>query len=196
VRPWPGFVVARRDALAMVTTAWTLMLDADEELDQALRDAIAAAEPPAATCGYRLRRATYLCGRPIGGAGWGDERLLRLFRTTAARLDARPAAGGDSDLHERWSCAGDVTDLAGTLHHYSYPTIASYREKFDRYTTLEARGLRVRPLDVLRAYAVVPARFGWLLVARGGWRDGWRGWFVSLFSALYPAVVAAKALRA
>ncbi len=171
------------------------MLDADERLDAVLRAAIVAADPAPTLCGYRVARTTYLCGKPISGAGWGGERLLRLFRTDRARLDARPAAGGDADLHERWSCMGDVADLAGTLHHDSYPTLASYREKFARYTALEARGLTVSWLGVARAYAMVPARFGWLLLARGGWRDGWRGWFVSWFSALYPAVAAAKAAR-
>jgi glycosyltransferase involved in cell wall biosynthesis len=195
VRPWPGFVAARREALERVATPWTLMLDADERLDDDLRAAIVAAQPADGVCGYRLRRTTYLCGRPITGAGWGGERLLRLFRTQRARLDAHPAAGGDADLHERWTCDGEIADLAGTLHHDSYPTTASYREKFARYTAIEARGMRVSSLRVLRAYALVPARFAWLLLRRGGWRDGWRGWFVSFYSALYPAVAAAKALR-
>ncbi len=195
VRPWPGFVAARRDALGRVRTPWTLMLDADERLGDELCAAIVAAHPAESVCGYRLGRATYFCGRPISGAGWGNERLLRLFRTNRARLEARPAAGGDADLHERWTCDGEIGDLAGTLHHDSYPTIASYREKFARYTSIEARGMRSSAPTVVRAYALVPLRFGWLLLRRGGWRDGWRGWFVSFYSALYPAVAAAKALR-
>jgi glycosyltransferase involved in cell wall biosynthesis len=194
VRPWPGFVAARREALALVRSEWTLMLDADESLDPALRTAIEAAAPDGVD-GYLLRRVTFLCGRPVWGAGWGEERLLRLFRTGAVRLEARPAAGGSAELHERWVTDGRVEELGGTLLHDSYPTLASYREKFARYTSLEAAGLRAGPTDVLRAFAVAVARFGWLLVVRGGWRDGWRGAYVSLFSALYPAVVVVKAAR-
>jgi glycosyltransferase involved in cell wall biosynthesis len=194
VRPWPGFVAARREALALVRSEWTLMLDADESLDPALRTAIEAAAADGVD-GYLLRRVTFLCGRPVWGAGWGEERLLRLFRTGAVRLEARPAAGGSAELHERWVTDGLVEELGGTLLHDSYPTLASYREKFARYTSLEAAGLRAGAADVLRAFAVAVARFGWLLVVRGGWRDGWRGAYVSLFSALYPAVVVVKAAR-
>ncbi len=39
-RAWTGFVNARRYALGRVATPWALMLDADELLDAALRDAI------------------------------------------------------------------------------------------------------------------------------------------------------------
>jgi hypothetical protein len=194
VRPWAGFVAARRFALSLVQTSWTLMLDADERLDQPLRDAISAAEAHGFD-GYRMRRTTYFCGRPVRGAGWGDERLLRLFRTGAAHLVAMPAAGGSAELHERWIVAGAVGDLAGTLHHDSYPTLASYRAKFARYTSLEAQGLRATPLDGARAVVRAAARVPWLFVVRGGWRDGWRGAYVSAASAFYPAVVTLKALR-
>ncbi|MGH7728194.1 MAG: glycosyltransferase, partial [Vulcanimicrobiaceae bacterium] len=74
VRPWPGFVAARREALAFVQTPWTLMLDADERLDSALAAAILAAD--GASAGYRMRRTTFFCGRAIVGCGWGEERPL------------------------------------------------------------------------------------------------------------------------
>ena len=89
------------------------MLDADERLDGAARASIESAHPAAGIDGYRLHRTTYFCGRPIAGAGWGDERLLRLFRTGRAHLVARPAAGGRADVHERWEVPGDVGDLSG-----------------------------------------------------------------------------------
>jgi len=187
-------VAARREALALVSTPWTLMLDADEALDGALRDAVAATDETGVDA-FRLKRTTFLCGRPVRGAGWGDERLVRLFRTGAARLVARPAAGGDADVHERWVVDGEVRDLGGTLLHDSYPTLRRYREKFARYTALEAAGLRPSALRLARNAAVAALRFPWLLLGRGAWRDGWRGVYVAFFSALYPVAVAAKAMR-
>lgn len=194
-RPWEGFVATRRFALSLVDTPWTLMLDADERLDGAARAAIEMIQPGAGTNGYRFHRTTYFCGRPIAGAGWGDERLLRLFRTDSAHLVARPAAGGHAEVHERWEVRGDVGDLSGAVHHDSYPTLSSYREKFARYTALEASGLEPKPLLVVAALARAVLRLPWLYFIRGGWRDGWRGAYVCTASALYPAVVAFKALR-
>jgi hypothetical protein len=121
---------------------------------------------------------------------------VRLFRTARASLVARPAAGGESDLHERWVVSGDTARLAGSLAHFSYPDLATYREKFARYTTIEARGARVSLVSLARTIAIAFLRVPWYLVAKSGWRDGWRGAFVAIASACYPVAVAWKVLRA
>ncbi len=194
-RPWAGFVNARRYALGRVATAWALMLDADEELDATLRDAIIAARPSTgsgqAVAGYALRRVTMLCGRPVHAAGWSNERLVRLFRTDRARVAANEIG---ADLHERWIVDGPIATLPGAIMHDSYPTVDSYRVKFDRYTSVEAAALPPSRRAYLRALATMPLRFLWSIVRYGGWRDGWRGLFVAWESARYRVVVRAKAL--
>ncbi len=195
VRPWAGFVATRRFALERVDTEWTFMLDADEALDAALGTAIVGAEPGATTDAYAIRRSTFFCGRPMRHGAWGSDAPVRLFRTARATLVASPAAGGNAELHESWHVPGRVDVLGGELLHYSYPTLASYREKFGRYTSLEAHGLRATGFSVARASVLAVLRAPWLLVVKGGWRDGWRGAFVALASAAYPAVVAWKAFR-
>lgn len=183
-RRWTGFVDARRYGLAQITTPWVLMLDADEELDDRLRDAIVAA--PDDADGYILRRTTYFRGKPM--RMWSDEPLLRLVRTRAARVD-------EAQVHERLVCDGLIRQLGGTLLHYSYPDARSYREKFARYTAIEALAQRANALRWLGDTALVPLRFGSHLLRRGALLDGPRGWYVAWYSALYPAVVAGKALR-
>jgi hypothetical protein len=195
VRPWAGFVATRRFALGCVRTTWTFMLDADEALDASLGNAILAANPGETIDGYAIRRSTFFCGRPMRHGAWGSDAPVRLFRTSRATLVASPAAGGDAELHESWRVPGRVELLGGELLHYSYPTLASYREKFERYTSLEARGLRATGFSLARASLLAALRALWLLVVKGGWRDGWRGAFVALASAAYPAVVAWKSLR-
>jgi hypothetical protein len=195
VRPWTGFVEARRFALGCVRTPWTFMLDADEALDAELVASLRALEPPDDVDAYEVRRLTFFCDRPIRYGAWGDEAPLRLFRTERATLVARPASGGDAELHETWHVPGSVGRLRGTLLHASYPTLASYGEKFARYTSIEARGAPRSVAALARAALVAFARAPWLALARGGWRDGWRGLFVAAASAAYPVVVAWKALR-
>ncbi len=195
VRPWAGFVSTRRFALGCVRTAWTFMLDADEALDPALRASLLAATPGEATDAYSVRRSTYFCGRPMRYGAWGEDAPVRLFRTARASLVAEPAAGGDAELHESWRVPGRVEQLAGEILHDSYPTFASYRTKFSRYTSLEASALRGTPATLVRVALLALLRAPWLLIVKGGWRDGWRGAFVALASAAYPVVVAWKALR-
>jgi glycosyltransferase involved in cell wall biosynthesis len=191
-RRWAGFVDARRHALTRVATNWTLMLDADEALDATLRAAIDAA--PDTVDAYCLRRITTFCGRRIRTAGWSNERLVRLFRTAKIRLEAH-SVGGGADLHERWVSDGRVGDLGGAIVHDSYPTIASYREKFSRYTSIEAAAVHGSLLGLLGATATGLARFPYAVLRYAGWTDGWRGVFVAAYSAAYPIVVQWKALR-
>ncbi len=195
VRPWAGFVTTRAFALTQIATPWTFMLDADESLDLELAAALRALVPQATTDAYGVARATSFCGRAMHHGAWGGEAPVRLFRTACARVVAEPAAGGDAELHERWIVPGTTERIGGTLLHDSYPTIAAYREKFARYTALEARGVTPSRGRFARACAIAALRFPWLLVARGGWRDGWRGAFVACASACYPVAVAWKALR-
>ncbi|MBV9232568.1 MAG: glycosyltransferase, partial [Candidatus Eremiobacteraeota bacterium] len=103
-REWTDFVDARRFALAQVRTPWALMLDADEALDDVLREGILAASE--APDGYAMRRTTYFSGKPM--RIWTGEWLVRLFRTDRATLVAHPATAEIIPLHEAWWCAGDV----------------------------------------------------------------------------------------
>ena len=190
-RPWTDFVDARRHALAQVRTPWAFMLDADEALDDVLRDAILRAGEDADA--YRIYRTTYFCGKPM--RLWSREPLIRLFKRDRVRLQAFPAGGGSAALHERWMSEGPVRDLDGTLLHYSYPDVATYRAKYDRYTSTEAAGLPRSLPRVLSAAAKGVLRFGHMLLVRSALLDGWRGVYVAYFSAMYPAVVAWKAFR-
>lgn len=189
-REWTDFVDARRFALASVRTPWALMLDADEALDDVLCDAICEASDD--VDGYNVRRTTYFCGHPM--RMWRDEPLLRLFRTDRVTLKANPAASADALLHEAWACEGSVRELRGTLLHFSYPDVASYRAKYDRYTSLEAQRLRGSFLGFIGACATSVLRLAWLLLRKGALLDGPRGWYVAYESAIYPAVAMGKAL--
>lgn len=190
-REWTDFVDARRYALAQVRTPWALMLDADEALDDVLRDAIVRAGDEVDA--YRVFRTTYFCGKPM--RLWSREPLIRLFKPGRVRLEAQPAGGGDAALHERWNADGAVGELPGTLLHYSYPDVATYRAKYARYTATEAAGVRGSLPRALAAAAKGVLRFGWMLAAKGALLDGWRGIFVAYYSAAYPAAVAWKAYR-
>ncbi len=192
VRPWSDFVDARRFALARVRTPWALVLDADEALDDRLRAAIADASGEFVA--YTLRRDTTFAGRSL--RMWRGERLLRLFRVDAVRIEAFPSAGGRAALHERFLCEGPVGELAGTLQHDSYADAAEYRRKFDRYTEIEARGLPRSFSRVLCESLLVLWRLAKFGIARGALLDGPQGWYVMWWSALYPAAAAWRAWRA
>lgn len=190
-RDWLNFLEARRFGLSLVRTEWTLMLDADESLDDALQSAIVNATGD--VDGYVVRRTSYFCGKAL--RMWRNERLLRLFRTARAVLEARGATGAAAPLHERWKTSGATRELPGTLLHFSYPDRASYREKFERYTDIEAACMRRSRARAACEWLATWPRFVRLLIFRGGLLDGARGIAAAYGSARYRYVSARKALR-
>ena len=80
--------------------------------------------------------------------------------------------------------------------HDSYPTVASYRERFSRYTRIEAAALDGSILALTFALVMLPLRFAWRWTRYGAWNDGWRGVFVAWYSALYPVAVQWRAWMA
>ena len=125
---------------------------------------------------------------------WQGERLLRVVKTARASIEANSAVGGDAMLHERLVCNGSVGDLSGTLLHYSYETAADYLEKYARYTDIEAQGVRGTAGRLATAILLLLPRFANNLLRRGALLDGASGWFIAWYSALYPVVVAFKAI--
>jgi glycosyltransferase involved in cell wall biosynthesis len=189
VAPWQGFAPAREEAAAQVNTAWTFMIDADERITPELAAELERLEPPSAVVAYCVARRNWFCGRWIKSAGWWPDRLVRLFRTGQARISAT------ADVHETWTPLGASAQIGAPLDHHSYESVAEYRRKFARYTDLEAQTQDCGLAGVAAAWLVMPLRAIWFLVRRGGVLEGWRGAYVSVASALYPAVVATKRWR-
>ena len=189
-RDWKGFLDARLFALGQVRTAWTLMLDADEAVDEQLRASIHAVDADQ-VAGFVLKRATFFCGKIL--RQWAAEKFLRLFVTGRVTLVSHPVTGGaDVQIHERWTTTGAVRELPGLLLHYSYPTVASYRSKFEAYTSLEAQSRHPKTGRIPTTGMTAALRFLHAVFFRGGLRDGWRGLYVAFWSAMYPVVVARK----
>jgi len=191
--PWAGYVRAREDAASHVQTPWTFMLDADERVTPELALEIEQLAPLDTTGGYSVARRNHFCGRWIRSGGWWPDRLVRLFRTGQATITAR--GSGDAAVHEAWQVSGDCQQLGAPLDHFSYASVQEYRRKFAIYTGLEAQGARASFGHVVAAWLEMPLRAAWYLVRKGGIIEDWRGIYVSIGSALYPAVVATKRWR-
>ena len=180
--PFAGFGAQRQVALAACTETWVLWIDADEAPDTAFESALRAALAPTAAgpgaAGWRVMRRTWFLGRRIRFCGWGDERLLRVFRREAARFD-------DALVHERVTLAGEIADLGAGLEHHSYESLETCREKMHRYALAGAdqawtSGRRAGALDVL---VRPPLRFLRQYVLQLGFLDGAHGVVLCGFSA-------------
>ena len=196
-RPWPGFAAQKNFALSQCTGDWILTLDADEELSPDLQQQIRhtlSAQPTADA--FYLKRRNFFLGRWIKHAGFYPDPKLRLFRRnlpTPPQFEARP-------VHETISFNGPTATLAADILHHAYPTLSSYIEHMDRYSSLGAQILidkgrtSANPLTFFANVLLVPMfQFVWNYIFRQGFLDGREGFLLNLYQAAYTSWKYAKA---
>jgi glycosyltransferase involved in cell wall biosynthesis len=123
---------------------WLLMVDADEEIPDALwREIAAAIAAPAGRTAFLIRKGFCFLGRRFRFGGFSFQAVL-LFRKGKARFerlleDAATAGAMDMEVHERVLVDGPVGVLPTSLVHDDFKGLAAYIDRHNRYSTWEAR---------------------------------------------------------
>jgi glycosyltransferase involved in cell wall biosynthesis len=199
-QPWQGFAAQKNSVIEKCTGTWVLSLDADEELTPELQTEIRALlrGKPGADA-YLLRRRNLFLNRWIRHGGYYPDPKLRLFRRHAANF-APPARFTDRPVHETITFDGALETLNADLIHHAYPTIESYIEHMDRYSTLGAqivisKGQTSRSwLAFYYNILIVPTfTFIYNYIFRLGFLDGREGFLLHLYHSTYTSWKYAKA---
>ena len=188
IRPWEGFAAQKNFGIERATGEWVLSLDADEQVEGALRDEIAAVlANPGPHVGFRIARRNIMWGRWIRHGRLYPDWQLRLFRRGRGRFVERA-------VHESVTVDGPVGRLTKALLHHSYRDVSDFLRRADRYSTLAAEEW-ARSGQPFRPYQLVTAPLGRFLsmyVLHGGVLDGWRGFLLAVLYAYYVFVRSAK----
>jgi glycosyltransferase involved in cell wall biosynthesis len=197
---WKGFAGSKNSAIAKCTGTWILSLDADEELSPQLQQQIRTllpSNPP--TDAYYLRRRNLFLGKWIKHGGFYPDPKLRLFRRTAANFTAPPQFE-NRPVHETIAFDGKAATLDYDLIHHAYPTLETYIEHMDRYSTLGCELLigagkvsRSLPAFIANVFVVPQLTFAWNYIFRLGFLDGREGLLLHLYHATYTSWKYAKA---
>ena len=198
--PWQGFAGQKNLAIENCSGTWILSLDADEELTLELQTEIRALlrGTPSADA-YLLRRRNLFLNRWIRYGGYYPDPKLRLFRRHSANF-APSARFTDRPVHETIAFEGMLETLNSDLIHHAYPTIESYIEHMDRYSTLGAqiivsKGKTSRSIfSFFYNVFVVPVfTFLYNYIFRLGILDGREGFLLHLYHSSYTSWKYAKA---
>jgi glycosyltransferase involved in cell wall biosynthesis len=193
VEEWRGFAAQKNAAMAKASGDWILSLDADEEVSQELAASIQAllkSGNAAPDCdGYMVARRNLYLGRWIKRSGYYPDRKLRLVRRGMGKFE-------DRAVHESMRTSGKVGRLEGDLLHHAYPTLDSFIEHANRYSTLGGEMVASeRPTGFSIANIVFRplVAFIYRYFFRLGFLDGREGLLVQLTHASYVSWKYAKA---
>lgn len=198
--PWKGFSAQKNSAIAKCTGTWILSLDADEELSPELQQQLQTLLPSTPPVdAFFLRRRNLFLGRWMRHGGYYPDPKLRLFRRNAANFASAPRFS-ERPVHETITFSGASDTLDSDLIHHAYPTLESYLEHMDRYSTLGAelllaqrRGSRSVVAFAWNIFLAPHLTFFWNYVFRLGFLDGREGFLLHLYHSTYISWKYAKA---
>ncbi|WP_461829669.1 glycosyltransferase family 2 protein [Aquifex sp.] len=177
-REFDNFSNQRNYSLTLPKMPWILVLDADEELSEELKQSIKRElRNPRYDC-YLLNRRTYFLGKFLNHTLYPEWRL-RLFRKGKAKYEG--------ELHEVVRCFGKIGKLKGDLYHYSFKDFKDFLMKNIRYSEISAKALhkkgkRASSRDIIIRPVWTFIKFFFL---KKGFLDGWRGFTISLSYAFF-----------
>ena len=139
--------------------------------------------------GFWLKRKNFFLGRWIKhGGSWPDPKL-RFFKKSTGAFE-------DRAVHEDSRSGEDGDNQARRFAPYAYPTLASYIEHMNRYSSLGAEMAVVKGRRGFGAFNII-SRPGWTFFynyfLRLGFLDGREGLLLHHFHAMYVSLKYAKA---
>jgi glycosyltransferase involved in cell wall biosynthesis len=164
-----------------------LSLDADEALEETLKNEIKNTKNNFTADGYFMNRLTSYCGSWIKHGGWYPDKKLRLFR--------KSKSSWQGEIHETVACSTNNTKhLHGDILHYSYPSISWHVTKMNSFTDMAARemfqnGKKANTLKILFGPSF---EFYKKYFLKGGFRDGYYGFVIAVLSGYYVFLKYAK----
>ncbi len=222
IEPWKGFATQKNSALEKATGDWILSLDADEEVEPALKQQISdvldgwnmyqkycrqedcganreqwksdltmslGAEFGDKFGGALIRRKNMFLGRWMKHGGFWPDPKLRFFRRGQAKFQ-------DRAVHEDAQTIGTTGRLKDTaLLHHAYPTLSSYLEHMNRYSSLGAEMAAAKGRCGFSFVNIVLRpifTFVYNYFFRLGFLDGREGFLLHLYHSVYVSWKYAK----
>lgn len=181
-RLFKNFSDQRNYALTLATYEWILFVDADERIDDVLRDEILKTVHACdAREVYYVYRRFYFAGKALLYSGFQSDKAPILFKKNTCFYDPH------TNVHEKLCCSGRIGFLKNKLDHHTYSSWEHYDAKLSKYARMQA--------DELFTKGVRPGFFHFLLKPffrfmnhyffKKGIFDGIQGFFISWICAYY-----------
>lgn len=184
-----GYIAQKNKALDLAKYNYVLCLDADEALDESLRNSIMKAKQGFAFRAYKMNRCANYRGTFIRHGSWYPEAKVRLF-------DRRFLRWGGFDPHDRVIVPSNVAvcPLKGDLLHYICTTVQDHKKRNDNFSSIAARSLfrAGKKTNWMKILASPTWSFLHAYVIRAGFLNGYNGLLIAYHQARYHFLKYAK----
>lgn len=172
-----GYIEQKNFALAQAVNQHVLSLDADEAIDDTLKQNILAEKQNGFPHNnYQMNRSNYFCGRWIRHGSWYPDKKVRLINTQNARW-------GGINPHDKILLPPGVTAkwLAGDILHYTYYTLEELVAQTNRFTTIQAQAMFIagRKAGYIKLCLSPLVAFITGFFIKGGFLDGYDGFIIA-----------------
>jgi len=175
-----GHIEQKNFAVESATYDWVLSLDADEALDNTLKNTILEIKKNPSFQAYSMNRLTNYCGHWVKHCGWYPDRKLRFWNRNIGKW-------GGTNPHDEVLVGADikVQHLKGDILHYSYYTIHDHLKQLNYFTEIMAneafkKGKKGSLIKIIFSPLV---KFIKSYFIQRGFLDGYYGFIICMISA-------------
>ncbi len=131
--PWEGFGKTKRTATALAKYDWVLSLDADEVIDETLKQSLLQLPLQKEKEVFEIKFKNFLGDKYLKHGEWGGDKHIRLFNRTLVNWD-------DAPVHEKLPLPEGtaIKKLAGYVLHQTAKDSKEYALKMMNYAMLNA----------------------------------------------------------
>jgi len=187
-----GFIKQRGLSIEKAQHDFVLALDADEYLDEELKEAIIKVKThPTADC-YQLNRMSSLAGHWLRWGTWYPHRIIRLF-------DRKQAIASGNPPHDRVEAlaGAQIKNLKGRLMHEAYDSVEDRMIGMRKHalTAAHHRHDLGQGSFWTKVYLKTFWKFFHEFIIRMGFFDGYYGYIAALSNAKYIYIRESKLIE-
>lgn len=179
---WLGFGKTKQYTVSQAKHDWVLCIDADEALDEELRQSLRTLSFDDNDTVYQIKFKNLLGNKHLRWGEWGGDKHIRLFNRQKVRWDG-------AIIHERLviPASAKVQQLKGNILHRTMNDTVEYSQKMVHYALLNAEKYfqQGKKATWIKRYLAPPYSFIKHYVFQLGFLDGWEGLLSARMTAFY-----------
>lgn len=177
-REFQGFGSQRQYATGLTTNSYVLSIDADEVIDEEMRNFLIGLKQRGFDHRvYMARVRNYFCGLPLEHSGFKPAWKVRLFNKRYANWNLR-------DVSDKVTYPDSVMPfrLPGAIHHYRCDSLNEFYKKENRIAALEARVIAAsgKSVGTFAPHFKAIRQYLYCHLCAQAWLDGRAGFVIAI----------------